>query len=317
MSHSDRTAATTAGEIPPREIPVQSRAWVGHAALLLVQLLFGLFPVSGALAFEPGGFSPFGVAAWRIAVGGLVLGGLALLLFRRRALPARRDLPALLVAALLGIVANQGLYLSGLERSTPANAGLLICLVPLFTYFIATAFGQERLQLRCVLALVIAFGGMVPLFTGRGASVFGEYALGNALMAGNGFCYALFIVLSKPLVARYPALVVMGWAYLLALPSAPAFASQGGLLPEDPGSARAWWALAYILAAPTVLAYLLNVFALARVRASTTAFYIFLQPLISGGVSHYFLGEELSADMFLAAGALFAGVFILSTRGRS
>jgi len=129
MSQSDRTAATTAGkipasEIPPREIPVQSRAWVGHAALLLVQLLFGLFPVSGALAFEPGGFSPFGVAAWRIAVGGLVLGGLALLLFRRRALPARRDLPALLVAALLGIVANQGLYLSGLERSTPANAGL-------------------------------------------------------------------------------------------------------------------------------------------------------------------------------------------------
>lgn len=312
----DAPAVATRAESPPAPAPAQSSR-TGHAVLLGVQVLFGLFPVFGAVAFEPGGFSPFGVAAWRISVGALVLGGLALVLYRGRAVPRREDLGGFVFAGLFGIVANQGLYLAGLERSTPANAGLLICLVPVFTYLVATALGQERFQKRCVVGMAVAFAGMVPLFTGRGASVFGEHALGNSLMAANGLCYSLFLVRSKPLVARYPALVVMGWAYVFALPSVPFFAAQGSLLPADPDSARAWWALVYILAAPTVLAYLLNVFALGRVRASTTAFYIFLQPLIAGGVSHLFLGEELTRDMFVAAGALFVGVLALSTRGRA
>lgn len=301
----------------------------GHAALLLVQLQFGLFPVFGARAFGSGGFEPLAVAAWRLLTGGLVLGGLALVLARgvvgARRLPARRDLPRIGLLGLLGIVLNQALYLTGLARSTPASAGLMICLVPVFTYLLAAAVGQERWSLARVAGIAIAIAGLVPLFLGRGAELFGEYALGNALMAGNSLCYAGYLVLSKPMMARYSPLSVLGWAYLVSLLGVPFFVSAthevtgaatwwGGLLPADPGSAQAWSSLVFILAFPTVLAYLMNLWALVRVRASTTAFYIFLQPLIASGVSAVWLGEELTAGLGRAAALVFLGTFLVLRR---
>ena len=61
----------------------------GLAALVLVQLFFGLFPTFGKLAFE--GFSPRAVAGWRFVFGAVVLGGLAWSRYGKGMLPARGD----------------------------------------------------------------------------------------------------------------------------------------------------------------------------------------------------------------------------------
>jgi drug/metabolite transporter (DMT)-like permease len=50
------------------------------------------------------------------------------------------------------------------------------------------------------------------------------------------------------------------------------------------------------------------------VRASTTAFYIYLQPLLAIGASWLLLGERLSADMLWAGLGLFLAVFLVSRR---
>ncbi|NIV30963.1 MAG: EamA family transporter, partial [Anaerolineae bacterium] len=69
--------------------------------------------------------------------------------------------------------------------------------------------------------------------------------------------YALYLVLSKHLLRRYPPLAVIGWVYVFALPYLPFFMIGQKLLP-DPGATTAWWSLAYVIVFPTVLAYLLN-----------------------------------------------------------
>src|SRR5204862_206311 len=61
----------------------------------------------------------------------------------RAALPPRTDLPRLASAAFLGVALNQGLYLEGLARSTPINAVLVMCLIPVFTFGLATVAGLE------------------------------------------------------------------------------------------------------------------------------------------------------------------------------
>ena len=108
----------------------------GLLALAVVQLCFGLFPVFGKVAMQV--FDPRAVTAWRITAGALVLGGGALALFGKRALPSWRDLLVLQIAGTLGISLNQLLYLKGLSLSTATNAGVLVCLIPVFTYAIAT-----------------------------------------------------------------------------------------------------------------------------------------------------------------------------------
>ena len=77
----------------------------------------------------------------------------------------------------------------------------------------------------------------------------------------------------------------------------------------------AWVALALILLFPTVLGYLLNGYGLARLPASTTASYVFAQPLITVAVGVAVLGEPLASTTILAALAIAAGIWLVARRG--
>ncbi|MFT6111012.1 MAG: drug/metabolite transporter (DMT)-like permease, partial [Planctomycetota bacterium] len=111
----------------------------------------------GGLAMDrTAGFAPFAVASWRIGAGALVLLPLTLLRYRRRAIPARRDFLPLALFAFLGIVLNQGLFLVGLQKSTPMNAGLVICLIPVFAYSVAVIGRRETFHPRRALGVMVA-----------------------------------------------------------------------------------------------------------------------------------------------------------------
>jgi len=292
-------------------------AWGGHLALVGVQVCFGLFPVFGRRAMVAGeGFDPFAVAAWRITGGAVVLGLAALVAYGRRARPARAGLGRWVALALLGIVANQALYLSGLARSSAAEAALMMCTIPVFTFTAAVLVGQERFRPRRALGVAISLVGVLPLIGGGGGSLLGRHALGNGLMLANCLCYAFYLVLSKPLRRETPAVVLIAWNYLLSLPFVPLFLAGTSGLPARGGSA-VWASLAYVVVFPTVVGYLLNLFALGRLRASTTALYVYLQPPIAALAGWWWLGERLRPAAGLAAASLFAGIWLVSRDERA
>ena len=281
-------------------------------ALVAVQVFFGLFPIFGKFAFED--FAPAAVGAWRMAVGALALGAAAALLQGRAALVERRDLPRLFWSAMLGIVINMVLFLEGLERSTTVNAGLIMPVIPVFTFVIAAAVRQERFIPVRALGILLAFAGTATLFLDSGPDFTRDMLVGNTLMVINALSYSLFLVVARPLLARYPPLVVIAWVFLLSVPSIPLFALDAALVPADV-STRGWLSLAYILVFATVGAYLLNTFALARVSASTTATYIFLQPLVTIGAGLLLVESERLRPMALLSGAItFSGVWLVVRR---
>ncbi len=306
-----RVHSSGASPAPPRG---DRAVRTGLLALTAVQLCFGLFPVFGALAMDRvTGFSPFAVATWRIGVGAVVLMAIAALVYGRRALPSLRDLPTLLGFAVLGIVLNQGLFLEGLQRSTPMNAGLVICLIPVFTYSVAVVLGKEALGGLRVLGVAVALTGAIPLFFSSGGDLSSKHAFGNLLMAGNALCYAIYLVLSKPLLRRMPPLVLVAWIYALSVPFLPFFFVGESLVPEG-ASQGAWLSLAYVLVFPTILAYALNSFALARVEASTTAFFVFAQPIITALAAAALLSERPTPELGIAALGLFTGMALVVKR---
>ena len=289
------------------------RVLAGHGALALVQVGFGLFPVFGMLAFAPGGLSPLGVGAWRIVAGSLAIGTLAAVRHGRRALPHRTHLPLFFACAMLGVAVNQGLYLTGLSRSTPMNAGLVMSLIPVFTFAIAAVSRQEAFSAVRALGVVVALVGTLPLLFEHGLGDLGTYGLGNLLMVANAMMYSTYLVLSKRLTREYSALTITAWSYLFSLTAVPVFVAGQKLLP-DPGLTAAWWSLAYILVVPTVIAYVLNMFALSRVRASTVAVYVYSQPVIAGLASWAVFGERPTHAMLMAAAALFLGIWLVGRR---
>jgi len=283
----------------------------GRVALLFVQVFFGLFPLFGKWAMHE--FSARAVAGWRIAAGALALFAVALVLHPGRALPRRADLLRLQACALLGVVLNMLLFLEGLRRSTAVNAGLLVATIPVYTFVIAVAVRQERFERARGAGILLAFVGVSLIFLQRGPDFTAETLSGNALMAVNAVCYSVFLVAVRPLLTRYPPLVVIAWVFVLSAWTVPFFTWGEDLVP-DVVSTRAWLSLAYVLVFPTVLAYLLNTFALSKVSASTTAVFIFLQPLIVVASGVLVLGEALMPITVAAGVTTLVGVWLVVRR---
>jgi drug/metabolite transporter (DMT)-like permease len=148
-------------------------------------------------------------------------------------------------------------------------------------------------------------------------TVSAESLLGDTLTLINAASFALFLVISRPLLARLDPLVAT--TALFAFGSL-AMAVLG--LPElrtiEPAavSPHIWWLGAFIVLMPTVGAYVIQAWALARVESSVVAFFIFLQPVIATGLSVVLLGERPGWPVLVGALLIFAGVGITLSRSR-
>ncbi|MEZ5978393.1 MAG: DMT family transporter [Planctomycetota bacterium] len=288
----------------------------GHLALLAVQVVFGLFPVFVKLAVA-GGLEPKALAVWRIAFGTLSVGAVAFALHGRDAIPQRRHFPRLFVCALLGVIANQVLALEGTSRTSAASAGLLMTLIPVFTFAIAALTRQERFAPRQLLGVPIALAGALYLLLAAkgGASAGSDPVTGNALIVANTLAYAGYLVLSRRVLREIPPAAFLFWVYALSLWAVPWLAHGHELLPTatDPKlRADGWTGLVLLLVGPTFLAYLLNTFALTRVPASVTAIYIYLQPSIAAAGAALWLGEEIPRELFVSAAIVFCGIALVT-----
>ena len=141
---------------------------------------------------------------------------------------------------------------------------------------------------------------------------------GNVLIVSNSLLYAVYIVISKDLFERYGALNVITWIFLVGSVITIPLGIYS-LRQENLGaiSWSIWIAIAFIIIFPTVGAYYLNAWALTRVPPSTVAVYIYLQPLIAFGFAPLFLGESGARGRSSRRCLIFAGVAVVTKRGRS
>lgn len=284
----------------------------GHIALVAVQFVFGLFPLFIHWAAED--FTPRAIVFWRILAGATVFGLLAAR-EGRAALPRRADLGRLFACSVLAVTVNQMLATEGIARTTSTNAGLIMPLIPVFTYGLAAAVRQEAFRAHRALGIAIAMAGVLVLVLDRSgpADLSQRHMSGNMMVVGNCLAYAAFLVLARPLLMRYSPAVLLAWVYVLALWSLPVIGWGQDLMPEDPGR-LALIGVGYAVLFGSILGHFLNAYALARVSASTTAIYVSLQPLIAGAAGVALLDEELSGLVFVAAALLFVGIGLVNRR---
>lgn len=309
-----RMLAEERASTPPDGARAARRRLEGLAALLGVQLCFGLSPLFAKWALQPAGsFAPRALVAWRILFGAASLGALAAWRHPRAIVPPRAELPRLALCALLGIALNMALYLEGVTRTSVLHTGLLVVQIPVFTYAVACFAGAERPERRRVLGIAIALVGAVLLVFERapGQGLAGGGRIGNLLIVSNCLSYAVYLVLARGILQRFPTLVVIAWVFWLSLPAVPFLFASSEVWPAElaPRSALSF---AYTLVFGTFLAYLLNTYALARVPASTVAVFIFLQPLVAGAAGVWVLGERITLPVVLAGLALLAGIALVA-----
>lgn len=291
--------------------PQTAIQYAPHLALLGVQLFFGSFPVVGKYVLQT--IPSFALVGFR--VGGAALAFLILQSFSKDGLQLDKKSHYAWFAlySLLGVVLNQLLFISGLALTTATNTSLLAVLIPIFALLVSVALRLDDLSTRKILGVILAAVGVVYLIDPARANFSNETTRGDLYIIVNCFFYAAYIAVSKRLIVHYGALKSMAWLFLFgSVITVPlgVYSLSAVDLPSVPGAT--WLAVAGIIVFPTILAYYLNAWALARVPPSVVAIYIYLQPFIGFVSAVIFLGEGFSLRSVFAAILIFAGLFLVT-----
>lgn len=285
-----------------------------HFALLAVQVMFGTFPVAGKIALQS--FPSLGIVAFR--VGGACLAFFVLQTISGRIrLERRKDYWLMAIYALLGVILNQILSVTGLSLTTASNSALLAVMMPVFIVIIGALSGFDKLGWSKGAGILVAAGGVVYLIDPSHANFSIANLRGDFLIIANGFCYAAYIAISKDVIARNGALRSLFWLFLFgALICVPLGFMSFANFSFSQVSANGWLALSFIVLFPTVGAYYLNAWALARLEPSVVAVYIYLQPLIGFALAVIFLAEPFTLRAVVAGLLIFAGVFLVTRKSK-
>jgi drug/metabolite transporter (DMT)-like permease len=275
-----------------------------HAALTTVAILFSANYIISKLAM--GHFAPLSFAWLRVA-------GSALLLLMVVGWPQFSSQDSWLVAgfAVLGVVINQTLFLAGLALTSAHVAAILITSIPVFALAAAIVLGRERATIAKVAGIALAGAGALLVVGGQGIDGSTESVLGTLMLLGNCLSYALYLVISKPYMARLaPAQVIARMFFVGAILMLPITARS--LLHESWSRIplSAWIGLLLVILGPTVAAYLLSAWALRHAESSLVAAYTYVQPVLTTLLAAIFLGEHLEAIVLLAAVMIVAGVWL-------
>jgi drug/metabolite transporter (DMT)-like permease len=285
-----------------------------HAALVGVQLMFATLPVAAKYALEV--LPPAGLVLFRVLGAAAILFALART-GERRPVRDRGDLLRLALYAVLGVFANQLLFIEGLKRTTAINAQIIATTVPAFTLMFAALRGSDRATPGRVAGIALAAAGAVYLIGPDRLELSPETTAGNAMILGNALAYSLYLVLSKPLLKRYDPITVIAWVFafgaLLVTPVGAAALARSGAGSMTWGI---WAVVAFIVLVPTAGSYWLNAWALRRSRPSVVAAYMYLQPLATGVLAVMLLGETPGPRAVPSAALIFVGVALATFTGR-
>ncbi|MBL8607858.1 MAG: DMT family transporter [Myxococcales bacterium] len=293
-----------------------------HLALLAVQLAFGSQAVEAKVVMSPRsqggeGLDPAALAMARM-LGGAVVFQIVHAIVRARAKPAPTPADAvdrgfrlhlrLVGLSFLGVAANQALFLAGLRLTTPFGVALLGAAIPVVTAALAVLFRVEPLRATTAVGLALALSGVLVI-TGVGS-----VDKGALLVAVNCVAYSAYIVFSRNTIRGLGAVAFMAWVFTYgAILFAPLGAAPlARALPAM--STRGLLYVAYILAVPTVAAYLLNAWALGRSGPVLVTVYIYTQPVITALIAYVQLGQGVTWRTLGAGALILAGVAVVSSR---
>ena len=274
------------------------------AALIAVQILFGTLPIIVKLALRD--MSAPTLALLRVS-GAAVLFLILQSVFIQERVESIADYLRLALYGALGVALNQLFYIISLTLTTATAAQTLVTAGPAITLMMAILLKKEQATTAKWLAVALAGSGALVLV---GAGLGEGKALGNLLALLNVTSYSTYLVLARGLLRRYDPMTVTTWMFVFGMLGIVPV-GIGSALHEVPGLEPGTWLIVlYIITFPSVGAYYLNSWALARVESSLVSTFVYLQPAITALVAYPVLGEHPSPRLIPGVVLIFAGVAV-------
>lgn len=276
---------------------MQNHRLQAHTAVLLANIIFGLgVPVTKLLLDQ--WVSPMAYMATRCLGAAAIFWLISLFLPREKVAP--RDLTVIILGGLLGIVVSQTLTAWALTFTTPVYFSLIATLTPVATMLCATLFIGEKISTRGVVGVALGVAGaMLMVFIGWQGGSGKNDILGIALTLLSMFTWAVYLIITRKVSARYTAVTQMKWVFLASAIAVLPF-SLTNLQSAPLYSAATQWSglaeMAFIVVFATVAGYFAIPFAMRYLKATTVSVYTNLQPIVASLVAIALSQDVLTWD---------------------
>lgn len=263
-------------------------------------LLWGILGPFSKLAFSEG-VPPMEVAFWRAMLGWIFFGVHAAATRSMRL--NLRDIPMVVLFALIGITIFYGSYQLAIRGGGAALASVLLYTAPAWVTLIARFAFRESLTRPKLLALALTLIGVICV-AGGGGSI---QITGSALFFGltAGLSYSIYYIFGKYFSTRYSSPNL--FFYLLPIGAVT-------LLPWvefTTKSPTAWGALFCIAALCTYGAYYCYYIGVKYLEASRAAIAATLEPVVAAVVAFFWWGESFGVTGYAGSVLILAAVIIM------
>ncbi|WP_244440015.1 DMT family transporter [Mesorhizobium metallidurans] len=275
-------------------------------------LSWGLNYVAAKISYA--GYDPVFLSIARSIIGGLCVLGWCRWRGIRLFTPDKTLVAGLVVGVLFGI---EFLFLYvGLEHTTVARNTLLVNTMPFWVLVGGHFLLDERITARKLLGLLLAFAGLLAVFSDKVSAGNGATLTGDLLSLGAGILWALTsIVIKRSKLAETSAekllLYQLAGAILVGVVVMP-FAGP----PVRDFAALPTLALLFQAVYVVAFTYVLWFWLLRRYPASGLSSFTFLSPVFGVLCGAVILNEPLTVRIFLALGLIAAGLIIVNRPAR-
>lgn len=292
-----------------------SRSYKAFFAALGANLIFGS-SYTAVKYITPQYIHPFALNFVRVAVT-LTLFWILFLFKPGKIKFDKKDLPRFAICALTGIVINQLFFIKGVSLTTVIHSSLLSLGSPIFITIIAAFLLKEKFTLLKGLGLACGIGGasILVLMKDHTGAVASNMVLGDILVLINAISYAFYLVLVRPLMAKYSGIQVLRWIFTIGalgiLPIGFPYMLEASWSSFDMSH---WLVLGYVAVFATFVAYLLTVKSIALIGSSATGAFIYTQPVFAAIFAMLFAGEYFTLYKVMAAALIFTGVYLVNKK---
>ena len=233
---------------------------------------------------------------------------------------ARADFKHFFRPAFLGMAINMLAFFKGLEYSTPINSSVIITTTPIMVFLFSALLLKEKLARYRIIGVLLGFLGALSLilFNQHAPANAPNIALGNFLFVVNASAYGLYMIYVKPLSQKYNTIHLLKWLFLIGLVmSAPVALPEFLVIEWQQIPLSIYWRIGFVVLGTTFWTYLLMMYAIRHLRASTLSVFTYVQPLIGILFAIAMGADQMNPIKWLAIGFVLVGVYLVTKRERA
>ncbi|WP_340199559.1 DMT family transporter [Ascidiimonas sp. W6] len=233
---------------------------------------------------------------------------------------AKKDWLRLILCAIFGMVINMLFFFKGLSLSTPINSAVIITISPIILLILSAIWIKERITFIKIIGVLVGLAGALTLVL-FGAEIREDapnIPLGNMLFLVNATSYSIYLIMVRPLTTKYHTFTLMKWLFLIAVViNFPITIGEFSEVNWKELPFEAIWKMTFVVVGTTFLTYLLNLFALKELPATTIGTFIYLQPLLTIIFAAFLGADALNSVKIVAAILVFTGVYMVTKKEKS